>query len=99
MSKDEPRFSRRARIDLRTIVRESKKTWGEQQAIAYRERLDEAFSRIVSYPGIGTTYSDFGANMRRLTVAQHYIYYLVRSNGVYIVRVVHVRMDDPDLGR
>ena len=38
-----------------------------------------------------------GRDIRRLTVEQHHIYYLTDEVGVLVLRIVHVRMDDPDL--
>lgn len=99
MSSLEPKFSRRARVDLRRIVGYSRAMWGSDQAERYRTMLDDALTRIGAFPEIGTPFPELAPNARRLVVAQHTIAYLERDDGVYIVRVVHQRMslDDVDL--
>ena len=71
--------------------------WGKQQSSAYQSTLDDAFVRIVSYPGTGTPVSGYGTDVRRLTVAQHYVFYETLPDSVRVVRITHVRMADPEL--
>ena len=70
---------------------------GEQQSSAYQSTLDDAFVRIVSYPGTGTPVSGYGTDVRRLTVAQHYVFYETLPDSVRVVRITHVWMADPGL--
>ncbi len=71
--------------------------WGERQAKIYVARLDEAFARIAEYSGIGMAVPGSPREARRLTVAQHHVYYLIDDIGVLILRLTHVRGDDGDL--
>lgn len=97
MSSRRIQFTPTARAELRRIIRFSRRTWGERQADTYRSTLDEAFARIAAFPEIGTPLPEYAEDVRRLTVAQHYAFYETLPNSVRVVRITHVRMDDPDL--
>jgi len=97
MSNRKPRFAPEASVDIRRIVRHSRRSWGDRRAQVYRGKLNDACARIAEYPGIGGAVHGTGRDIRRLTVEQHHIYYLIDEVGVLVLRVVHVRMDDPDL--
>jgi len=59
--------------------------------------LDEAFARITMYPATGTPLPEYGGDVRRLTVAEHCIFYETLPDSVRVVRITQVRMADPPL--
>jgi len=59
--------------------------------------MDEAFARIATFPSVGTPLPEYEGDVRRLTVAQHYVFYETLPDSVRVVRITHVRMDDPEL--
>lgn len=97
MSSRRIQFTPTARAELRRIIRHSRRTWGEAQGTAYQSTFDRAFARVAAFPGAGTPIPDYETDVRRLTVAQHYVFYETLPDRVRVVRITHVRMDDPEL--
>lgn len=97
MSSRKLQFTPTARGELRRIIRYSRRMWGEDQAQRYRATFEEAFARIATYPDSGTPLPESGTDVRRLTVAEHYVFYETLASSVRVVRITHVRMADPPL--
>lgn len=87
------RFTDQARRDLRTVVRYTARTWGEDQAQTYTERLMTTVDRLAWYPDLGRPRDDLRRGVRIHPVGEHVVYYLVDDTTVTIVRVLHGRMD------
>ena len=49
------------------------------------------------YPATGTPLPEYGGDVRRLTVAEHCIFYETLPDSVRVVRITQVRMADPPL--
>lgn len=99
MPNPEVRFSRQAIRELESILRYSRREWGEGQAIRYQTLLNDAFDRLASFPGLGTERLHL-SGVRTFPVEKHLVIYRPRAYGVFIARVVHHRMnlDDVVLG-
>ena len=91
--------SRETDEDLADILEHSGLSWGMSQARRYLDGLRVGFRRLREYPYSGHDRSDLFPGMRGAAVQQHRIFYLVREDHIYIVRVLHEREDaEAELG-
>lgn len=97
--RSETKFSRRlefakdATLDLRSIVRYTRRTWGDKQQVRYAGRLSASMQELLSHPHLGSARDDIGPDIRNLHVGQHVIYYRVLASSIRIVRILHARMN------
>lgn len=83
---------KRARADLDAI-------WNyiaadnNKAADATLERIGSVYKMLVRNPLMGRQRPDLGPNLRSFLVENHIIFYISRSGGIDIVRVVHGRQD------
>ena len=85
--------SRETDEDLAHILEHSSRAWGMSQARRYLDSLRASFRRLREYPQLGLDRSDLFPGMRCAAVQQHRIFYLVREDHIYVVRVLHDRED------
>jgi len=78
---------------LRGIARRSKAEWSPEQAERYGAAFDEAFNRLASFPGIGRGRPDLPSELQVLPVGHHLVLYQIIPTGVFVLRVIHQRMD------
>jgi toxin ParE1/3/4 len=58
------------------------------------ERLIQAMKSLAAMPKMGRTCEDLGLpSVRRFVVEKHHIFYVLDSNGIRVVRVIHGRRD------
>lgn len=90
-------YSEQARADIRMIVQESEVRFGARQAARYNDAIETACQRTGSYPDIGSAQADLPA-IRALLSGSHRVYYVVESDRVLILRILHqrVRLSDAD---
>ena len=86
-------FSPEAWDDLEEIALYSEQTWGEERKDAYQATLDQALQRLGDFPQLGRARNDLRTGCRSLQVGQHLAIYEVFSTEVYVLRILHVRMD------
>lgn len=91
MNKTQLNFTRRALADYDDIMRYTLQRWGKKQWSSYKIILDKAFGKIAENPGIGK--ARYGLKM--YTAGKHCIFYRVRDKVIYILRILHQRMDFP----
>jgi toxin ParE1/3/4 len=85
--------SRETDADLADILEHSSRAWGMSQARRYLSSLRASFRRLREYPQLGFDRSDLYPGMRCAASQEHHIYYIVREDHIYIVRVLHERED------
>lgn len=86
-------YSVLAEKDIRRIFFETVKRWGLDQAIKYDEGLEKTISLIAENPSIGRNRDDIKKGYRRFEYERHIIFYKQRKNDVFIIRILHDRMD------
>lgn len=83
-----------AEADLRGVVRDTRKRWGEAQVRRYITALERGMSRVADGKG---AYKDMSALYPKLRMAHcehHYLFCLPRENApALIVAIFHERMD------
>ena len=84
-------LSESARQDFRDILSFTLQTWGERQLVEYRKKLDSALQVIAENPQAGSARH----GMMVYPVGRHVVFYQVDDNArtVYVVRILHERMD------
>lgn len=86
-------FTARATEDLREIGRYTKREWGLEQARRYRQELELALKKLSLSPRIGLARDDIAEHVRSFQVASHIAFYLLRKDGITVLRVLHPSMD------
>ena len=89
----EYRLSSRAEADLAEIADYTVDTFGIEQARRYRDELESCFQTLAANPMIGRSADELGSNLRRYEHQSHIVFYLLSDHGVFVVRVLHQRMD------
>jgi toxin ParE1/3/4 len=79
--------------DILEIFEHSRATWGVAQARTYVGELRSSFHRLREYPELGVDRSELRPDIRCIAVREHRIFYVVRADHIYVVRVLHVRED------
>ena len=87
------KLSRKAEQDIELLYRYTIAQFGVNQATAYVEGLIEKFELLVKYPQLGKEADHLAPNIRSLIYQSHTIYYKPRQNDIFIVRVIHQRME------
>ncbi|HSI01933.1 MAG TPA: type II toxin-antitoxin system RelE/ParE family toxin [Reyranella sp.] len=86
-------FSRRAKADIDGIWQYTVDHWGAEQAGLYLELIDAAIDTISADPKLGRSCSEIRRGYRKYLVGSHVVFYRMRDREVFIVRVLHQRMD------
>jgi toxin ParE1/3/4 len=93
MSSPERRIelSQQARGDFRDILSYTLTTWGESQLAKYRDTINDALCVILHNPSMGRP--SVKPTLKVLAVGHHRIFYRTIDNTIYVVRILHERMD------
>ncbi|MEP7221589.1 MAG: type II toxin-antitoxin system RelE/ParE family toxin [Novosphingobium sp.] len=86
-------LSRAAFTDLTEIDEYSAAQFGDAAADAYKNGLDQAFTRLASFPRSAEVRPAYGDGIRCLNYGRHRILYLIDGEIVQIVRVLHQAQD------
>lgn len=87
------RYSRRARADIRDIWDYTVDNWGQAQAEIYLGLIDAALDSIDDDPKLGRPLSGLRKSYRKYLVGSHVVFYRLKGRSVFIVRILHQRMD------
>lgn len=86
------KLSNKAEQDLRLIYRYTQLNFGTVQANTYLTGLDETLELIANSPAIAQKVDDIRSGYQRYLYQEHAIYFIKKSNHIYIVRVLHQQM-------
>ena len=86
-------YSRKAERDLKDIFLYTAREFGLDQANKYQQGLATAAESIAVNPKLGRSCSEIGIGYHRLEYQHHILFYRIRHSDVFIVRVLHNRMD------
>jgi toxin ParE1/3/4 len=84
-------LSQQAKEDFRDILSYTLTTWGESQLAKYRASINEALHVILHNPAAGRP--SVKPTLKVLAVEQHRIFYRTIDDTIYVVRILHERMD------
>lgn len=82
-----------AELDLIGIWEYSFAEWDAEQADKYLDELDRGIGFLVDNPELGASRDAVRKGYRVLFINSHAIYYTITPSTVFIVRVLHERMD------
>lgn len=80
-----------AKADFRDILAYTLTTWGESQLAKYRARINGALHVILQNPSAGRP--SVKPTLKVLAVGHHRVYYRTIEDTIYVVRILHERMD------
>jgi toxin ParE1/3/4 len=93
MSKQGYIYSKRSAQDLIKIYHDTARKWGIGQADKYDLGLEKAAELLAENPDIGRNCDYIRLHQRRFEHEKHIIFYRVRKDGIFIIRVLHQSMD------
>jgi toxin ParE1/3/4 len=82
-----------AKSDLVDIALYTQNKWGKKQRYIYLKIIDDKLHDLSIYPTKGKIRPEIHYNLRSYQVKKHIIYYLVKSDKIVIVNILHERMD------
>lgn len=83
-----------AEMDLREVIRYSRKQWGAAQMSAYIERLEVGIKRLALGQGGYKTLDDVYLGLRVAHCEHHYLFLLSREKApALVIAIFHERMD------
>lgn len=90
-----PRYelSLAAAEDIAEIFTESLQAFGLNQTESYVSTLERCLTLLAANPRMGGKAEDVRRGYRRFPHTSHVIYYTLSPDGIFVVRVLHKRMD------
>lgn len=83
-----------AEDDLRSIIRYTRKQWGDAQVRSYIAKLERGIVRLATGKGPFKEISELHPTLRMVRCEHHYIFCLPREHEpALIVAIFHERMD------
>ncbi len=86
-------FSSRAKADVQGIWSYTAERWGRDQAEIYLRLIEAAVEAIAADPRVGRPCDEVRPGYRRYLVGSHVLFYRVTAKVVFVVRILHQRMD------
>jgi toxin ParE1/3/4 len=86
------RLSPRARLDFIDILRYTGESWGKDQLVTYRDKINEALQAVSRNPLLGHSREDLPSTYLTYLVGSHIIVYRIFENYIGVVRILHQRM-------
>lgn len=78
-----------AQEDYRDLLSFTLQTWGEEQLAKYKRKINDALQTITDNPRIG--HKRHGLMIYH--AGRHKIYYRIETTTIYVLRILHDRMD------
>lgn len=89
------KLSVRALKDVEQLFLYSIEKFGVQQAENYVQTLEQTFQLLADFPTIGRNAGHIRPELRAHAHQSHTIYYRIKTNHIFIVRVLSNKMDHP----
>ena len=86
-------LSKQAESDVKNLIRRSYLSFGFEITDKYQKGLNNCFGLLASEPSIGTSADGLRAQYHKFPYKSHVVYYKIRKKDVFIVRLLHERMD------
>ncbi len=85
-------LSPKARQDFVQILRYTGETWGTEQLLAYRDKINNALQEIGENPQRGHHRDDLPLTHFAYLVGSHVVVYRADVSSIGVVRILHQRM-------
>lgn len=86
-------LSVKAGFDIEEILIHSLDNWGLEQAETYKEGLENCLTLLSKNPYLGASVEWTKTELRSFPYKSHIVFYLVREVDIYVIRILHQRMD------
>ena len=86
-------LSAKAAADIDAIYEYTILSFGLAQARAYVMGLHERLGVLAENPSHGRNADDIATSLRRFAYGSHIVFYVAKTKGIRIVRVLHQSMD------
>jgi toxin ParE1/3/4 len=86
-------LSQEADMDITAIYTYSFNNFGEEKADAYLSSLENCLTNLAHTPETGRKIYNIRKGYRRYEHQNHSIFYKTTQTGVFIIRILHQRMD------
>ncbi len=83
--------------DLVEIFEYSKKEFGTQQGKLYLEEIEKSINLLCKQPHLGKNRDEIKMGLFSIKCNSHIIFYRIRNNRIFIVRVLHKSRDIPSI--
>ena len=87
------KLSQLAAEDFASIYDYTLLNFGEAQADSYTEEMEEVLLSVVHSPRMGRENSDIAEGVRRVDYRLHAIFYRIRDEDIFILRILHHKME------
>lgn len=87
------KLSQLASEDFASIYDYTLLNFGEAQADSYTEEMEEVLLSVVHSPRMGRENSDIAEGVRRVDYRLHAIFYRIRDEDIFILRILHHKME------
>ena len=88
-------LSKRAVADLELIAEYTIKRFGLLQARRYRDGVKSCLEQLADNPELGQRVEQLARGLQRFSYQSHVVFYLQKQDGLFVVRILHSRMDVP----
>ncbi|HDS1667651.1 type II toxin-antitoxin system RelE/ParE family toxin [Stenotrophomonas maltophilia] len=83
-----------AEADLRSVIRYSRRQWGDAQARRYVTTMQQEVDRLVAGHSAAKDMGDLYPSLRMGRCGHHYVFFLPAGNSpTLVVAIFHERMD------
>lgn len=86
-------LSHKAAEDLKNIGRYTEDRWGKDQRNRYLSKMDDGIQTLAKHPLTGQPCDEILSGYRKYHVGKHLIFYTYDPTKIFIVRILHERMD------
>lgn len=86
-------LSRDAERDLLGIARHTQLTWGGSKRKEYMAGISQNINELTRNPNLGTTCDEVKPGLKYRPQGSHVIFYYFDDKCLYVVRVLHEKMD------
>lgn len=87
------RLSPAAQRDLSQIWDFTEERWDAHQAETYVGEIRAAIERVADDPTRGRACDDLREGYRRYGIGRHLLFFVERTHGIDVIRILHQRMD------
>ncbi len=89
-------LSKQAGRDVKKLIQSSYSNFGFDVTNKYQRGLNNCFSLLASEPSIGVSADSLRSEYRKFPYKSHVVYYKARKKDIFIVRLLHERMNELD---
>ncbi len=86
-------ITQEAKADIKAIANYTAKTWSAGQARKYLGMIFEKIQEIAQNPDIGRRRLGIPPDIRGYKSEKHVIFYRIEGEIIYILRILHEKMD------